>query len=223
MRGVVLACGSWATDVAGTVPGEIVHVAHRPGKSDVDAVLARIGVGEGDGADLIVAGDDADLAAVVVRLLRTDRLARTTVGYLPARGSVAAKLWGIPTEWSAAYRLATTGTARPVPLIRDDKGGVLLGRGTFAPVSGVGYCDDDVVLRGYARRLDVQPDLDGGPGLVIAVRLGRLRRRMTTTWGRAFQLGCDPAFPVLDGARRERPVDKWTWYRHTEDLRVVRA
>lgn len=201
-----------------------MRVAHRPGKSDVDAVLARIEPGDGVGADVIVAGDDADLAAVVVRLLRTDRLARFALGYLPAaRGSVVAKLWGIPADRAAAYRLATTGSVRPVPLLRDDKGGVLLGRGRFAPVSGVGYCDDEIVLRGAARRLDAAPDLDGGPGLVVTVRHGLLRPRATTVRGRAFQLGCDSAFPVLDGLRRERPVERWTWYRHTEDLRVVRA
>jgi len=40
---------------------------------------------------------------------------------------------------------------------------------------------------------------------------------------RAFQLGCLPTTAVLDGHKHPRPVDKWTWYRHTEDLRLVRG
>jgi hypothetical protein len=29
--------------------------------------------------------------------------------------------------------------------------------------------------------------------------------------------------PVKDGEQHPRPMTKWTWYRHTEDLRVARG
>jgi hypothetical protein len=60
---------------------------------------------------LVVVGGDAELARVLTRLLRADRL-DVEVGYVPKR--------------RAASR-AATGTARPVPLIRDETGMVLVG------------------------------------------------------------------------------------------------
>lgn len=223
MRGIVLACGINVAAVPGLAQATIVPVSRRPGKSDVDAALARARVeGAGPGADVIVAGDDADLAAVVLRLLRRDRIATISIGYLPARGSAVAQLWGLPTEPGPAYELASTGPVRPVPLIRDDAGGVLVGLGTFPQVDGIGYCDDELVLRGTAQRIEVQPDNSGGPGVLVRVQQGRLRKRVTAFGGRAFQLGCDPVTPTLDGVRRDRMVERWTWYRHTEDLRLVR-
>jgi hypothetical protein len=40
--------------------------------------------------------------------------------------------------------------------------------------------------------------------------------------GRAVQLGCLPAAVLRDGIAA-RTTDRWTWYRHTEDLRLVRG
>ena len=56
----------------------VVELPARPGRAELDPVLA-----EHDPRRLIVAGTDADLAAVLVRLLRTDRL-HIEVAYLPA-------------------------------------------------------------------------------------------------------------------------------------------
>lgn len=175
-----------------------------------------------EGADRItVEGDDAALAAEVKRLLRADLLANTEVAFVPTGGSVVAQLWGLPTDTAQARDLATTGEARPVPLLRDDVGGVLVGRGVLAEVNGVGYCDDECVLRGPARVVEVQPDAEHG--LLVRVVRGKLRRRESTARGRAFQYGGEqPITPELDGIRRERPIARWTWYRHTEDLRLVR-
>lgn len=225
MRGIVLVCGTNLPQLPGVDADRIVRVPHRPGKSDVDLMLAKTGtIAAGDGADLIVAGDDADLAAVVLRLLRRDWLGSISVGYLPTgRGSAFAELWQLPVEPAAAFRLATGGKVDPVSLIRDDVGGVLLGLGSINPVNGIAYCDDEVVLRGKAHRIDVQPDTAGGAGLTVRVQHGRLRKRILSHRGRAFSLGCDLASPVLDGVRRERPTERWTWYRHTEDLRLVRS
>ena len=221
MGGLVLACGDAIEslpDVA-SVASDVTleELPPRPGKREVDPLLAR---DESTERTVVVAGTDADLAAVALRLLRKDLLASTVVGFVPTdpRSGVAA-LWSLPTEPAAALRLALTGAENPVPLIRDDVGGVLVGRGVIAPVRGIGYCDDTVALRGEARSLEVHA---GPAGLVVTVTRGRFRRRRTTHEGRAFQLGCDPVTPVSDGVPYARPMERWTWYRHTQDLRLVR-
>ncbi|OQO90560.1 hypothetical protein B1813_13450 [Saccharomonospora piscinae] len=216
MSGLVLACGDAAELVASTdsraldgVPVEPVPA--RPGRREVDPLL---------GPSVVVAGTDADLAAVLLRLLRKDRLATTTVGYVPSdRDSAVARLWALPTDPAEALDLALTGEARPVALVRDDAGGVLAGSGLLAPVRGIGYCDDTVALRGDASSIEVHA---GVAGLVVTVTRGRWRRRRTIHEGRAFQLGCEPTTPVLDGVAYPRSMQRWTWYRHTEDLRLIR-
>ena len=137
-----------------------VTVPARPGRADVDPLLA------GPVRRLVVAGTDADLAAVLVRLLRRDRL-DVELAYVPAdRRSAAARLWGLP-HGPAAVELARTGVAQPAPLVRDDSGGVLVGRGEVrgatGSVHGEAYCDGLLVLRGSARRLVVTPWADAAP------------------------------------------------------------
>ena len=101
----------------------------RPGRADVDPLLA------GPVRRLVVAGTDADLAAVLVRLLRRDRL-DVELAYIPAdHRSAAARLWGLP-RGPAGVELARTGVARPAPLVRDDTGGVLVGRGEIRGAPG---------------------------------------------------------------------------------------
>jgi hypothetical protein len=178
----------------------------------------------GDPANrLIVAGADADLAAVVLRLLRTERLADIAVAYLPAdpRSEVAA-IWSLPTDPARAADLALRGESDPVPLVRDDSGGVLLGRGELAPMRGVVWCDDQLVLRGQANRLEVTPSVPEGLA-VRAARVGTLGLRSASAVGRAVQVGCLLATVVCDGVVHDRPVTRWTWYRHTEPLRLVRG
>lgn len=181
-----------------------------PGKADVDRAL-------GQSTDrVVVIGTDAALAAVVLRLLRTDRLG-VPVGFVPVdRRSAVARLWGLPAH--RQLELALGGEARRLPLIRDDSGGVLLGRGAIGPVRGEAYCDDQLALRGRARLIEVSPDPDGA--LLGRVHSGLLRRAREYR-GRAFQVGCHPTSVVCDGVRHPRPVRRWTWYRHTEDLRAV--
>jgi hypothetical protein len=167
---------------------------------------------------LVVLGDDRDLAAVVLRLLRAERL-DVEVGYVPAvRRSAAAANWGLPTGAGTALDLAVSGRAVPVPLVRDDAGGVLVGRGELLDVRGEAYCDDVLVLRGRARRLMVTP---GPAGVRVTVATGRLRRSRRAA-GRAVQIGCEPADVHHDGMVHPRAVRRWTWYRHTADLRLVR-
>jgi hypothetical protein len=174
-----------------------------------------------------VAGTDADLAAVVLRLLRTERLAEVAVAYLPATGSSGrssgvAAVWGLPTDPDGAALLAAHGEPEPVPLVRDDVGGVLLGRGELRPMRGVVYCDDQLVLRGQAGRLDAIPAIPDGVGVRVA-RIGVLGLRSASALGRAVQVGCLSATVVSDGVEHPRPVTRWTWYRHTQPLRLVRG
>ncbi|RZQ65465.1 hypothetical protein EWH70_04995 [Amycolatopsis suaedae] len=212
----MLLCGPDTPELPG-VDLRVERVGSRPGKADVDPLLPE--------ADhLVVVGTDADLAAVVLRLLRKERLTGTTVGYVTTDpDSAVAELWRLPVDPVRALALAVRGDVDPVPLIRDDAGGVLVGSGRIGPVRGVGYCDDDVALRGAARTVEVTPDPDGGAGLVVRVTRGLVFRRPVTFSGRAFQLGCIPAVPEYDGVRHPRPMKRWTWYRHTEDLRLVRG
>ncbi|GGM47159.1 hypothetical protein GCM10012275_17790 [Longimycelium tulufanense] len=198
-----------------------VHeVPATPDRAAVDPVLRELG-----GRRLVVVGTDADLAAVVLRLLRTERLAEVVVGYLPTdRSSEVAGLWSLPAEPGEAVAVALAGEPDQVPLIRDDTGGVLVGLGVLSPIRGVAYCDDERVLRGQASRLEVTPDPERGAGLVVrVVHRWLLGKRVSTTTGRAVQIGCVPARVVKDGVSHPRLMDKWTWYRHTEDLRLARG
>lgn len=225
MDAVALACGNASQyarcpAIAERSGVELRDLPATPGKDEVDPILRELG-----GRRLVVCGTDADLAAVVLRLLRTERLSGVVVGFVPTDPrSAVAELWGLPTAVDRAAELALGGEADPVPLVRDDAGGVLVGRGVVGPVRGVAYCDEAQVLRGQASRLEVTPDPEGGPGLVVrVVRFGLLGRRVRTARGRAMQLGCLPTRAVKDGVNHPRPVERWTWYRHTEDLRLVRG
>ena len=169
----------------------------------------------------MVCGTDADLAAVLLRLLRTEALATVPVGFVPAEAtSAVARLWNLPVAPAAAASLARYGEPDLVPLVRDDAGGVLVGRGVVAPLDGVAYCDDEVVLRGRAARLEVTPDREFGL-VVRVVRRGLSMHRVRHAAGRAVQLGCRPTGVWRDGVAA-RTTDRWTWYRHTEDWRLIR-
>ncbi|MGH3722340.1 MAG: hypothetical protein ACRDRI_26575, partial [Pseudonocardiaceae bacterium] len=64
---------------------------------------------------------------------------------------------------------------------------------------------------------------DRALGLVVRVVLpGLLRRRVRCVAGRAVQLGCLPTDVCRDGVA-SRTTDRWTWYRHTEDWRLIRG
>jgi hypothetical protein len=215
---VLLTCGSHGSrPPAGLDRVPTVALPARPGKADLDPVIAELDPGR-----LLVSGTDADLAAVLLRLLRTERL-DIELAYLPVTRSDAARVWGLPIGH------AVGGAATPVPLIRDDSGGVLVGRGEVRGMRGECYCDDVLVLRGAARRLVVAP----GPG-GISVRAGRFgglpdgRVRPVvgtgrgSSIGRTAQLGGEPMTVVSDGVAHPREVRRWTWYRHTADWLLVR-
>ncbi|MDQ2789482.1 MAG: hypothetical protein DLM60_19310 [Pseudonocardiales bacterium] len=210
---VVLTCGSAQWPGVGTQTA----VPACPGREVLDETLTGL-----DGRRLVVCGTDADLAAVLLRLLRTEALATVPVGYVPVSAlSAVARLWGLPTTQSVAAEVALSGTPDRVPLVRDDAGGVLVGLGVVRPVDGVVYCDAEVVLRGRASRLEVAPD----PALGLVVRVvprGLPGRRVRFAAGRAVQLGCQPTDVWRDGVA-DRTTDRWTWYRHTEDWQLARG
>lgn len=218
MGALILGCGSAVTSrdwpkLAASTGSELHEIPATPSKNDLDPVLKQDPIER-----LVVHGTDADLAAVVVRLVRSVRVLTVPVAYVPVdhKGSAVAKLWGLPAD---SVPVALTGSVRPVPLVRDDAGGVLLGLGVMPAPNGTVYCDDAVALRGTASRIEVRPD--AASGLVAKVyRKGLARTRSYPA--RAIQFGVDPAVPVLDGVPYARPMTRWTWYRHTEDLQAIR-
>ncbi len=211
----------------------VVAVPARPGRGDVDPVLDAAALdqtAQGEGGRLVVAGTDADLAAVLVRLLRAERL-DVPVAFLPVAPSEAARVWGVPTDPAAALDVARDGVACPAPLLRDDRGGVVAGAHVVGAFDGVVYCDEHEVLRGGAAGLAVRPDPDGGPaatgGVSVVVtgprRLAGLRAGAEhRARGRAATIGCRPAALRRDGVDEDRPVERRSWYRHAVDWTLVR-
>ena len=183
----------------------------------LDAAVARY-------RRLVVVGADADLARLVTRLLRTDRL-DIEVAYVPQRRTPATAAYRLPAGWRAARR-ARRGAAHPVPLVRDDAGTVLVGIGRWLPVDGAavlhgeGIVDDAALFDGNVAEVLIEP-MGTAPGVRAGVsdRRGRVRRWVA---GRAAQLGTTGALVVRDGIYSSRTVKRSTFYRHIEDWLLVR-
>ncbi len=173
---------------------------HADGADDIDAAVGGCG-------RLIVVGSDADLASVLTRLLRTDRL-DIEVGHA--------------TGWWSARR-ARRGTARRVPLIRDDTGHVIVGAAEWrgadgAPLHGEAVVDDTRLFDGETAGVRIEPT-HVLPGLrACVIRPGRRR------WlaGRAAQLGTTGAVVERDGHAAPKIVRRSTFYRHTQGWLLVR-
>lgn len=173
---------------------------------------------------LVVVGADADLARILTRLMRTDRL-DVEVGYAPRRRTPATGAYRLPAGWRAARR-ARRGVAHPVPLVRDDAGTALVGVGRWLPVDGAavlhgeGIVDDATLFDGDVAAVLIEPTATA-PGVRAGVpdRRGRVRRWVT---GRAAQLGTTGALVVRDGSYGSRTVKRSTFYRHIEDWLLVR-
>lgn len=171
--------------------------------------LPRVGVDElGAHRRVVVTGGEAELSAVLTALLRADRL---DVEVAVASGS-----------WSA--RRALRGSARRVPLIRDETGTVLVGAAQWhgpdgAALQGEAIVDDIVLFDGEAPSVRVEPTTSM-PGLRASVLSDRGRPRRWVV-GRAAQLGTLGAQVIRDGVAAPRTVRRSTFYRHTEGwLRV---
>ena len=181
------------------------------------------------GGRLVVAGTDADLAAVLLRLLRASG-SDVEVAYVPASTGVGGGA-GLGAAAGPAA-LDWPGTARhgPAPLVRDDAGGVLVGRAELRgdPRRGVLRRRAGAARRGppaggdaLAGRAGVA-SVDGTTG-GVAVRAGltgrlpdgRVRAVAPTAragrgaaTGRAVQVGCLPATLVRDGVAAPAPGDR---------------
>ena len=161
-----------------------------------------------DARRLIVVGAESDLAAVLTRLMRSERLDVEVAHVRGRRGA----------------RRAVTGTARRVPLIRDDSATALAGAAVWLPpageaaIRGEAVVDDAVLFDGDVAGVRIEPTT-AQPGLRAAV-LGGWPRRWVG--GRAVQLGTTGARVVRDGVPGAREVTRSTFYRHTTGwLRVV--
>ena len=160
---------------------------------------------------VVVLGTHADLATVLTRLLRTDRL-DVEVGFVGSR-------------WSA--RRARTGAARRVPLIRDETGTVLTRAAYWLPpdedshtIAGEAVVDDTTLFDGEVAGVRIEP-IAQLPGLRASVLTARRRPRRWLT-GRAAQLGTTAAVVVRDGVTGPRTVKRSTFYRHTQGWLAVR-
>ena len=153
---------------------------------------------------MIVVGSAANLASVLTRLLKTDRL-DVEVAHA--------------SRWLPGGRMVT-GAARRIPLIRDETGTVVAGAARWLPVPGAvtirgeAVVDDTVLFDGETTEIQIEP-LPTIPGLRARVTGGR--------WvaGRAAQLGTTGAVVLRDGVPAPRPARRSTFYRHTQGwLRV---
>jgi hypothetical protein len=160
---------------------------------------------------VVVVGSDADLAAVLTRLLRADRL-DVEVGHV--------------RRASKAHR-ARTGEAQRVPLIRDETGTVVVRAAYWLPpdeqarmIRGEAVVDDTLLFDGQVTGVRIEPT-PTVPGLRASALSGRMRPKRWVT-GRAVQLGTDAALVVRDGVRAPRAVRRSTFYRHTEGWLRVR-
>jgi hypothetical protein len=160
---------------------------------------------------VVVLGTHADLATVLTGLLRTDRL-DVEVGF-------------VYRSWSAGR--ARSGTARRVPLIRDDTGTVITRAAHWLPpdgsartIVGEAVVDDTVLFDGAAAGVRIEP-IEQLPGLRARALTAPMRPRRWMT-GRAVQLGTTGAQVVRDGVAGPRPVRRSTFYRHTEGWLAVR-
>jgi hypothetical protein len=153
---------------------------------------------------VVVVGDAVNLATVLTRMLRTERL-DVEVGYAPNR-------------WTA--RRARYGTARRVPLIRDETGQVIVGAARWVPpgnarvLLGEAVVDDTVLFDGEVAGVQIEPTRTL-PGLRAAVvsTTGRPGRWVP---GRAAQLGSTGAVVVRDAVPDPQPVRRSVFYRHTK-------
>jgi YegS/Rv2252/BmrU family lipid kinase len=99
-----------------------VEVAHTTDPGELDSVLHRRG-----GRRIVVAGGDGSMHAVVFALHRRHELADAVVGLVPlGTGNDFARGLGVPLDPTEAARTVLEGVVRPVDLIVDCLGGVVV-------------------------------------------------------------------------------------------------
>lgn len=162
---------------------------------------------------IVVAGPDELLAAVIARLMASERL-DVEVAYAPTENSQASAIYppGDPL----------TGTPRAVPLIRDDRGFVLVGKARITgpdggPLTGETFVDSEKLFTGQAKAVIVEPT---GEGDGVRARLAKgVRRRWLT--GRAAQTGGLELTVTRDGRTDPSVVTRSTFYRNTDDWILI--
>jgi hypothetical protein len=187
--------------------------------AEIDAVISDYG-------RLVVIGADADLATVLSRLLRADRL-DIELAYAPRRRTAATRAYRLPTGRRAARR-ARHGAARRVTLIRDETGSVIVGRARWLPADnqhplhGEAVVDDTLLFDGDVASVSIEPTL-AMPGLRASAENG-VQTRFWRRWiaGRAVQLGSTGVTVVRDGVPAPRPARRSTFYRNVEGWLLVR-
>lgn len=210
---VVLLFG--AADVPAPLAGLVTRYIDSP--AAVDAVVGQF-------RRLIVVGVDADLALVLTRLVRADRL-DVEVGYAPRWRTSATRIYQLGGGRRAARR-ARFGSAQRVPLVRDETGSVIVGAASWLPAAaqwklhGEAVVDDTALFDGDVAGVRIEPTA-AVPGLRAAVLAGWGRPRRWVV-GRAVQLGSTGATVVRDSVRAARPTRRSAFYRHIEGWLLVR-
>jgi YegS/Rv2252/BmrU family lipid kinase len=99
-----------------------VEVASTINPGELDGVLHRAGC-----RSIVVAGGDGSLHAVVSALHRRHELAKRTLGLIPlGTGNDFARTLGIPLDPAEAAEALLSGSPRPMDLILDELGGVVV-------------------------------------------------------------------------------------------------
>jgi diacylglycerol kinase (ATP) len=102
--------------------GVDVDVVHTSGPDDLDDTLAGRA-----GRDVIVAGGDGSIHAVVAALARSQELDEVTLGLIPlGTGNDFARGLGIPLDPAEAAAVCAHATSRRLDLVVDDEGGVVV-------------------------------------------------------------------------------------------------
>ncbi|QCB52418.1 hypothetical protein E5720_12970 [Rhodococcus sp. PAMC28707] len=217
----VLQCGTPLLPITLTdVP--LTSASKIPTNDECDALFSAVGAVLDP--RVIVLGDDASLAAVLTRLMRTERL-HIELAFVPESTTQACSNYRLGSGSSAA-KVAMTGTATPTPLIRDDAGKAIVGKALVeghagGDLEGEAYVDDTKLFSGTVSGVEVMPtpEMPGLKGRVIGRRRLFARR---WTFGRAMQLGANAAQLTRDGVPGDREVKRSTFYRHDQEWLLVR-
>ena len=207
----------------GRVLGRLTGLPTRRAEGPADS--AAIDGAIGPPRRLVVVGADADLAAVLSRLLRAGRL-DVEVAYVPRRRTPATRVYRLPAGRRAARR-ARRGRARRVNLIRDETGSVIVGLASWRPaddrqlIHGEAVVDDTSLFDGDVAGVRIEPTL-AMPGLRASVQIGAHRIWRRWVAGRAVQLGSTGVVVVRDGVPAPRAARRSTFYRNVEGWLLVR-
>lgn len=205
-------------EIVAALPADarVVIAGPRPKKRIDEYLMGRV----------LVVGDDADMNAVVLRLVRRELLGAVQLAYAAVRPSALTELYSIPVG-ARAVELARFGEVDLVPLVRSDAGGVLVGRGQLGPIAGTFYVDEHRIAGGSARWITVEPETSTGLTVtVVRRRFGPIGPRPRVYTGRAVEFGILPGSDTTityDGIAHPRATNRWVFYQHTEPIRLVRG